>query len=125
MTDTVEGSAEESRREIGERLCQVRRWCGASQKSLAVASGVSPSTLRRYEKGRTKTRLVMILRLADALQVSANFLLLGVNPPSPEKIAEMRLKWDLGQVPPPQATEIVRLIDGILSQVPSAWVARG
>jgi transcriptional regulator with XRE-family HTH domain len=107
-----------SREALGARLRQARRWCGASQKRLAAASGVSESTLARYEKGRTRPRSEQLYRVVQALSADLEFLLLGENPPSEEVIAAMKLRFSLGQISQGEAANVVQLIDGILSQMP-------
>ena len=48
-------------------LCrQVRRRSGLSQRALAEAAGVSPSTVARIERGRLEPTLDLLLRLVDA-----------------------------------------------------------
>jgi transcriptional regulator with XRE-family HTH domain len=107
-----------SREALGARLRQVRGWCGASQKDLAAASGVSRSTLVRYENCRSEPHTYPLYRIAVALHVSLDYLLLGRNPPTEEDIAAMRLSWSLGQISRQEAATVVHLIDGILSQMP-------
>src|SRR4051794_6188876 len=87
-----------SREALGARLRQVRHWCGASQKDVAAASGVSRSPLVRYETCRTEPHTSPLYHIAQSLHVSLDYLLLGRNPPNEEDIAAMRLSWSLGQI---------------------------
>jgi len=107
-----------AREALGARLRQARLWCGASQKSLAAASGISLSTLVRYEHGRIEPQAEQLYRLSQALHTDLEFLLLGTNPPSAEEIAAMKLCFRLGQISRGEAATVVQLIDGILSQMP-------
>lgn len=43
-----------------------RRRAGLSQRALAAATGVSPSTIARIEKGRMEPTLALLTRLVDA-----------------------------------------------------------
>lgn len=103
---------------LGVRLSLLRCLCGASQRGLARTSGVSVSTLRRYEAGRTLPRLGPLLRIAESLHTNLDYLLLGENPPSAAQLAEMRVQYKLSQISPRQASAVIELIDGILSQFP-------
>lgn len=42
-----------------------RRHAGLSQRALAAATGVSPSTIARIEKGRMEPTLALLTRLLD------------------------------------------------------------
>jgi transcriptional regulator with XRE-family HTH domain len=117
METTTEGELTYSREELGARLRQSRLWCGASQKSLAAATGISRSSLGRYENGRVEPRIEDFLRLAQALHVNLDYLLFGQCPPNEEEIAGMRLSWTLRRISGSEAANVVHLIDGILSQM--------
>jgi transcriptional regulator with XRE-family HTH domain len=43
-----------------------RRRAGLSQRALAAATGVSPSTIARIEKGRMEPTVALLTRLVDA-----------------------------------------------------------
>jgi len=43
-----------------------RRHAGLSQRGLAAATGVSPSTIARIEKGRMEPTLALLSRLVEA-----------------------------------------------------------
>jgi transcriptional regulator with XRE-family HTH domain len=43
-----------------------RREAGLSQRALAAATGVSPSTIARIEKGRMEPTVALITRLVEA-----------------------------------------------------------
>jgi transcriptional regulator with XRE-family HTH domain len=43
-----------------------RRQAGLSQRGLAAATGVSPSTIARIEKGRMEPTVALLTRLVDA-----------------------------------------------------------
>ncbi|HZF11784.1 MAG TPA: helix-turn-helix transcriptional regulator [Thermoanaerobaculia bacterium] len=117
MEPTTEGDITYSKEELGARLRQSRLWCGASQKSLCAATGISRSSLGRYENGRAEPRVEDLVRLALALQASLDYLLFGECPPSEEEIAAMRLTWTLRRISGSEAANVVHLIDGILSQM--------
>jgi len=68
------------RREFGERLREIRLDCSLSLKQLAGRAGVSLSALGRYERGRTVPGLDVAAALAEALDVSIDYLATGKGP---------------------------------------------
>jgi transcriptional regulator with XRE-family HTH domain len=61
---------------FGERVCEARKAKGMSQKFLAHAIGISPTSLNQIEKGQTKDPGVSRLYgIAKTLKVSADYLL--------------------------------------------------
>src|SRR5262249_31628321 len=63
------------RKILSRTLSQVRIARGRSQTELAKRMGVSPSLINHFESGRRVPTIVNLLRLADALEVSADVLL--------------------------------------------------
>ena len=58
-----------------DRLRLVREFRGQSQNELASRSGVDVSRINRYEKNAAEPSSRLLGRLADALDVTADFLL--------------------------------------------------
>ena len=58
-----------------ERLLVVRRRRGWSQGKLATASGLFTTDISKYERGQSLPTLPRLVRLADALHVSTDYLL--------------------------------------------------
>jgi transcriptional regulator with XRE-family HTH domain len=58
-----------------DRLTALRLARGLSQNQLAARSGVNASQVNRYEKGITEPTATRLGQLADALDVTADFLL--------------------------------------------------
>jgi transcriptional regulator with XRE-family HTH domain len=54
---------------FGRRLRQVRESGGLSREALGSLTGVHPTAIHRFEKGRRDPRLTSILRLARGLRV--------------------------------------------------------
>jgi len=65
---------------IGTRLRDVRRQRGCSLQSLADQTGLSRSLLGSLEHNRSKPTLEMIIMLVQALDVSMDYLVLGIRP---------------------------------------------
>lgn len=62
---------------MGERIAQLRRSKGLSQAALAQALGLSTSAIAMYEQGRREPSVSTIIALADALDVTIDYLLTG------------------------------------------------
>lgn len=60
---------------FGERLRQTRKNKGYTQKELASIIGIAKSTLTGYEKDNREPDVIKIKKLAEALDVSAGYLL--------------------------------------------------
>lgn len=58
-----------------DRLREVRQRAMLSQQSLALAAGVSETTINRLEQGFQKAQYVTVRKLADALGVAPAELL--------------------------------------------------
>lgn len=65
---------------IGERLAHARKARGLSQTDLAVACGMAPTQVSRYESGRAEPRGVTVAKFASALAVRQTWLLTGDGP---------------------------------------------
>jgi transcriptional regulator with XRE-family HTH domain len=73
---------------LGERIVYYRRRAGISQKKLAALTGIKPSTLSYYEKGKREPNILILISLAKALEITGDALL-GVKP-QPDLIAQNR-----------------------------------
>lgn len=113
-------SARFSTRAVGERLRQMRRTCGASQKDLAKAIGIGVATLRGYETGRIAPLMGHLKLAAEALSLEFEYLLWGGGEPiCHSEVSQLRLSWKLRQLTPPGAARVLELVDGILAQSPT------
>jgi transcriptional regulator with XRE-family HTH domain len=63
--------------DLGHRLRQLRQKRGLTQGQLAAAVGVSRSAVAQWESGRAGQASLHLRRLADALGVQIDDLLLG------------------------------------------------
>jgi transcriptional regulator with XRE-family HTH domain len=64
---------------IGESIRELRLLKGLTQESLAEKMGIKASMVRAYESGRRNPKPDTIQRFADALGVSAGYLMSGSN----------------------------------------------
>lgn len=60
---------------VGSRIKAVRISRGMSQADLAVEASVSLPLIRNIERGKTGMQLETFVKVAEALQVSADYLL--------------------------------------------------
>lgn len=57
-----------------------RRQAGISQRALAAATGVSPSTIARIEKGRMEPTVALLTRLVEACGLELRMSLVEPRP---------------------------------------------
>lgn len=69
---------------IGKRLTQARQKAGYSQEILAEKAGCSVITISRWENGHTAMNVVDIIKVAQILEVSADYLL-GIAKPGKQE----------------------------------------
>ena len=81
---------------VGVRIRDVRREQGWTQEDLAQAVGVSRSAVAQWETDRAGQVRENLSRIAEALGVSAEFLLMGREPQanSADELAMLRLYRD-------------------------------
>jgi transcriptional regulator with XRE-family HTH domain len=79
-------SVGEARMSFGETLAHLREAAGLTQVQLAERAGVAIDTLRRWEQGRNLPRIDDAYRLAKALGVPINKVVVGsdMDPPGDE-----------------------------------------
>ena len=70
-------TTEEFLREMGKRISKVRKESGLTQAELAEKAGVTPQTISTCETGSKALKPWNIVKICDALDVSADNLLCG------------------------------------------------
>ena len=60
---------------INERIKELRKEKGITQKELAKAVNITQSNIARYETGQQEPKATNIIALADYFNVSADYLL--------------------------------------------------
>jgi transcriptional regulator with XRE-family HTH domain len=58
-----------------ERLLLARRRCGMSQAALGAKAKLFKTDISKYERGQSLPTLPRLVRLADALGISTDYLL--------------------------------------------------
>ena len=80
---------------FGARLGLARRQAGLTQRELAGRAGVRLNSIWRYEQGRHPENYDVLGRLAEAIEVSFEFLLHGGGPSAHAAgVAEERGTWN-------------------------------
>jgi transcriptional regulator with XRE-family HTH domain len=88
--------------ELGEKIKTLRKQHGLSQEDLAAQVEINPTHLSRLENGRYQPSIEVLRKLAEVLEVSADYLLSGEG----EEPAEVQIRNK-------PLAERVRLIDSL------------
>jgi len=81
---------------LGQRIAQRRKVLDLTQEAIAVKAGLTPTHVRNIEKAHTKCSLETLCKICEALEVTPDYLFLGVLKPADEEmmasvIANLRL----------------------------------
>lgn len=79
---------------IGNRIKQARKLREMTADALSEKIGIAAQTLRHIESGANKTKLQTLINIADALNVSMDYLLGRV--PSPQEMLSAEIKNTYG-----------------------------
>lgn len=85
---------------FGDQLRTARERAGLSQQELAEKAGISVDSIQNWEQGRTRPRLPALGKLAQALGVSLDVLVIGgetKQPPRPRGRPKKDSTADAGQ----------------------------
>ena len=96
-------------KEVGKRSRQARTDKHLSQSELAELIQISPSHLSDFENGKTKISLDIFMRLTEALQVSADWLL-QTNIPQVNEIQTLEFSELLSDCSSSEAQSIIKLV---------------
>lgn len=77
--------------DIGYRVEAARKLRGLTQNGLCLKAGVGESVVCNLEKGHTTPRVDTLAALAEALEVSLNWLVYGNHPPKADRNLMKRL----------------------------------
>jgi transcriptional regulator with XRE-family HTH domain len=104
-------------KDIAERISRLRRARGWKQKELAAKIGSSLYQISKMEHGPYVPRALTLLRLAEALGVSVDFLLTGRTPRRPPE-GDPRLRERLPaleRLPAAQRDSLILFLDALLT----------
>lgn len=101
----------------GQRLARIRRERGFTQIELAQKTGLVQTLVSDYERGKLRLNADMILRFANALEVSTDDLLQPSTGGKPARKPSRKVLRRLEQIealPSSQQTTLLRTIDTFL-----------
>lgn len=100
----------------GQRLARIRKERGFTQIELAQKTGLVQTLVSDYERGKLRLNADMILRFANALEVSTDDLLQPSTSKSVRKPSRkvLRRLEQIEALPPTQQTTLLRTIDTFL-----------
>jgi len=108
---------------MGQRLARLRRERGWTQVELAERTGIVQTVLSDYERGKLRLNADMIVRFAQALEVTTDELL---QPKAAQKslrrkpsLRVLRRLERIESLPQHQQNTLLRTIDGFLKGVAS------
>lgn len=102
-------------RQVGERIARLRRSKGWKQKELASLVGCNLQQVSKLERGCWMPRVSVLVRVAEAFNVTADYLLTGRGPRHPG--ADLRLRERLPaleRLPEPQRDSLIVFLDALI-----------
>jgi transcriptional regulator with XRE-family HTH domain len=117
-----------SKKEVGERIRRIRETKDVTQVELAKTLGVTQSNVSEMERGVRGITSHQVVRLAKALHVSVDEILLGGNG-SAEKVSLVQLKLlrriqRIEKLPAPRQRVVLKFIDALIDQESSRQPGR-
>ena len=109
---------ESTRKAFGLRLKQLRKDKGLTQKELAALIEIGPSQFNKYELGIFEPPIEKMIRLAEHLNVSLDYLILGEAQKQLEfKNRELLNKLsDIEKLSQDDQQALLRMIDALIVQ---------
>jgi transcriptional regulator with XRE-family HTH domain len=102
---------------IGERLAQIRKKRGYTQKELAQKMGLIQSLISAYECNNLRLTSEMLIRFCNTLKISADEILGTKKIDRKEPVLSLRLVRRLKKIeslPPSKQKAILQTVDGFL-----------
>jgi transcriptional regulator with XRE-family HTH domain len=104
---------------LGERLKHLRQEHGWSQADLAAKVGTDPGQISRYENGKMTPSAEAVVRLAEILDVTTDYLLIETSPRrplhAPENILGDRLNT-VSELTEDELAVVLSVIDGLVAK---------
>lgn len=104
---------------LGERLKQLRQERGWSQADLATKVGTDPGQISRYENGKMTPSAEAVVRLAEVLDVTTDYLLIESSPRralhAPENVLGDRLNT-VSELTDEELGVVLSVIDGLVAK---------
>jgi len=106
-------------RELGERLCRLRKEQGLTQTQLGDEVGVTQQVIAEYESGQRNIPVYRLASLADALGVSTAELLEGAARPARKRGPASkldRLTEQIAKLPRSRQRFVVEMIEDAVAR---------
>ena len=100
---------------FGKKLMEARKNKGMSQEDLANLIGTKGPALGRYERGVAKPTIEVATKLANALNVSLDYLVGKVDTEMDE--ATLKRIRDISVLPEDDRNFLLRAVDGLLRDI--------
>ena len=71
---------------MGERIIKRRKVLNLTQEDLAERAGLTPTHVRNIERAHTKCSLEALCKICEALEVTPDYLFLGVLKPADDDL---------------------------------------
>lgn len=97
---------------LGEHITALRKKKKVSQQKLGSMAGTSGDLIGRYERDEVKPSIEVVVKLADALGVSLDFLV-GKTGLELDKEALKRLE-QISKLPEEEKHQLYRVVDALL-----------
>ncbi len=79
---------------IGNRIREIRKQRGLTQKALGELCGIAEPNIRKYELGKQNPKYGTLFKIADALKVPYDYLIFGEDNPYKEMDLE-KMIWSI------------------------------
>lgn len=101
---------------LGDRIARLRRTKGWNQKDLADRIGAKPSQISKFERGSYLPRPDLLPRLAEALEVSLDYLMTGRSTGEARRDFRLRERVEaLEGLPSSQRDNLIAFLDALLA----------
>jgi transcriptional regulator with XRE-family HTH domain len=112
------GVVKVSKKELGERLRNLRHSLGITQRDIARLLGVDQAHISNVERGVRGLTIQQVVKLSRGLRISADEILNnGKKPKQVHSLRDGRILLRLQRIqelPPPQQQAILKILDGLL-----------
>ena len=110
------------------RLREARLKKNLGQAEVAAAVGITETQYGHYERGKSGPSAEVLRRMVEVLETSADYLLQGVQPHVPQRLADPELFLvfqDVEQLPQEDQAVVKTVINALLFQRRIQQVSRG
>ena len=104
---------------LGDRIKELRKEHNWSQADLGTRIGSDSQRISRYENGKLTPAIPALIRLAEALNVTIDYLIIEGAPRRPLDDANTELAdrlHQLGQLDPDDRNAILHILDGLIAK---------